>query len=404
MISRPLDALRRTNKFPWTEEAEQAFVMLKSSLSSDDLLSYPKFDSPFLVTCNASSVALVRVISQLDDEQKERPVSFCSRALKGAETRYSAIERETLARKFTLERHRYFLIGRPIVIQSDHQPLKYLFKHSDLGAKQSRWLNSLMEYDIRDFQYIKGKSNVIADALSRSVDSVESVHLLARTQASRAKVRDQNMSTVIDPRGHLSDPRGQDMSTVIDPRGHLSDPGGQDLSTVIDPRDHLSGPRGQHLSTVIDQRDHLSGPRGQHLSTVIDQRDHLSGPRGQHLSTVIDPRDHLSGPRGQHLSTVIDPRDHLSGPRGQHLSTVIDPRDHLSGTRGQHLSTVIDPRGQDVSKRCTCIDSTNTGLSSSNLSKYKTCTNKTDQSADAGPTGLGLGMNVEISGSRENIS
>ena len=32
------------------------------------------------------------------------------------------------------------------------------------------------------------------------------------------------------------------------------------------------------------------------------------------------------------------------------------------------------------------------------------CTNKTDQSADACPAGLGLGMNVEISGSRENIS
>ena len=71
-ISRPLDALRRTPKFQWTEEAEQAFVMLKNSLSSDDLLSYPKFDRPFLVTCDASSTALGGVISQLDDEQKDQ--------------------------------------------------------------------------------------------------------------------------------------------------------------------------------------------------------------------------------------------------------------------------------------------------------------------------------------------
>ena len=366
LISRPLDALRRASKFQWTEEAEQPFVTLQSS--SDDLLSYPKFDRPFLVTCDASSTALGGVISQLDDEQKERPVSFCSRALKGAETRYSAIEREALAIKFTLERHRYILIGHPIVIQNDHQLLKYLFKHSDLGARQSRWLNSLMEFDIRDFQYTKSKSNVIADALSRSVDSVESVHVLTRTQASRAKVRDQNMSTVIDPRGHLSDPRGQDMSTVFDPRGHLSDRRGQDMSTVFDPRGHLSV------------------------------------PRGQDVSTVVDPRGHLSDPRGQDISTVIAPGGHLSDPRGQDSSTVIDPRGHLSDPGGQHLSTVIDPRGQDVSKRCTCIDSTHPGLSSSNLSKCQMCTNTTDQSADACPTGLGLGMNVEYSGSRENIS
>ena len=129
-------------------------MTLKSSLSSDDLLSYPKFDSPFLVTCNASSTALVGVISQLDDEQNERPVSFYSRPLQGAETKYSTIEREALAIKFMLERHRYILIGHPIAIQSDHQPLEYLLKHSDLGARQSRWLTSLMEFDIRYINYI----------------------------------------------------------------------------------------------------------------------------------------------------------------------------------------------------------------------------------------------------------
>ena len=128
-----------------------------------------------------------------------------------------------------------------------------------------------MEYDIRDFQYIKGKSNVIADALSPSVDSVESVHELPRAQASRAKVRDQSVRTVIGPRGHVGDPGGQGMNTVIDPRGHV-------MSTAIDPGGHVGDPRGQGMNAVI-------GPGGHVMSTVIDPRGHVGDPRGQGMNT-----------------------------------------------------------------------------------------------------------------------
>ena len=46
---------------------------------------------------------------------------------------------------------------------------------------------------------------------------------------------------MIDPGGHVGDPRGQGMSTVVEPRGHVGDPRGQ----VGDPRGHdisKSGP------------------------------------------------------------------------------------------------------------------------------------------------------------------
>ena len=75
-ISRPLDALRKTDKFEWSAEAEEAFETLKNKLTSDDILFYPRFERPFLVTCDASDTALVGVVSQLDDQQRERPISF----------------------------------------------------------------------------------------------------------------------------------------------------------------------------------------------------------------------------------------------------------------------------------------------------------------------------------------
>ena len=168
-ISRPLDALRKTDKFEWTPEAEISFEELRGKLTSDDLLVYPRFNWPFLVTCDASNTALGGVVSQLDDENRERPITFCSRALKGAERNYSALDREALAIRFVLSRNRFFLLGHPIKIMSDHHPLKYIFNNSDLNSRQSRWVEELLEYDICGFEYLPGRVNHVADALSRSV-------------------------------------------------------------------------------------------------------------------------------------------------------------------------------------------------------------------------------------------
>ena len=170
-ISRPLDRLRKTDNYEWSEDCQIAFDKLRSILSSDDMLIYPRFDRPFLVTCDASSVAIGGVVSQLDNDGNERPVSYCSRALKGAEINYSATDREALAIKYTLERHRYFLLGHEIKIKSDHQPLRYLFLKSDLSSRHARWLDSLMEFQISEFAYIKGRANRVADALSRAVET-----------------------------------------------------------------------------------------------------------------------------------------------------------------------------------------------------------------------------------------
>ena len=173
-ISGPLDALRKADKFKWTKEAEAAFEELRRKLTSDDLLVYPRFDRPFLVTCDASNTALGGVVSQLDDANRERPIIFCSRALKGAKKNYSALDREALAIRFVLSRNRFYSLGYPIRILSDHKPLKPIFNNSDLNSRQSRWVEELLEYDICGFEYVPGHVNHVADALSRSVPAEDS--------------------------------------------------------------------------------------------------------------------------------------------------------------------------------------------------------------------------------------
>ena len=54
------------------------------------------------------------------------------------------------------------------VFMSNHNRLRYLFDQQNLNARQARWLATINEFDF-EIKYIKGKENMVADALSRRV-------------------------------------------------------------------------------------------------------------------------------------------------------------------------------------------------------------------------------------------
>ena len=95
----PLNDLTKKNApltVIWTPECEDAFVCLKSLMSSAPILSAPNFDIPFVVQVDASDRGLGAVLSQID-KGEEHPVCFLSRKLLPREQNYSTIEKECLA-------------------------------------------------------------------------------------------------------------------------------------------------------------------------------------------------------------------------------------------------------------------------------------------------------------------
>ena len=79
---------------------------------------------------------------------------------------YSSAKIELMALKWSVcNKFKDYLLGSKFTVFIDNNPLCYL-KSSKLGAAQIRWLSELTLYDF-DIVYRTGKSNLVADTLSR---------------------------------------------------------------------------------------------------------------------------------------------------------------------------------------------------------------------------------------------
>ncbi|CAF1067859.1 unnamed protein product, partial [Brachionus calyciflorus] len=128
--------------------------------------SYPDFSRTFVIQTDASQVAVGAVIGQFDNNKKFRPISYSSRHLTGAETRYSATERELLAIVEAKKKNYALIYGRKVLFVTDHQPLVTMKNLKEPMGRIGRLLHKLQDIDY-EIVYQPGKENFTADLLSR---------------------------------------------------------------------------------------------------------------------------------------------------------------------------------------------------------------------------------------------
>jgi RNase H-like domain found in reverse transcriptase len=155
----PLTSLTSSsNKFERLPTHQQAFEKIKKVIGTEVLLSYPDFSKPFYIYTDASDHQLGAVIMQ-----DKKPIAFYSRKLNTAQQRYTITERELLSTIETCKEYKNILLGYPIIVFTDH---KYnTFNGLKASDRILRWLLLLEEYGVI-FEYLPGKKNVVADALS----------------------------------------------------------------------------------------------------------------------------------------------------------------------------------------------------------------------------------------------
>ena len=95
-------------------------------------------------------------------------VSYFSKKFDEHQKRYSTVEKETLGLMLALNHFDVYLnpTAMPIIVYTDHNPIVFINKMKDKNQRLLHWSLNLQQYNV-DICHIRGKENVIADALSR---------------------------------------------------------------------------------------------------------------------------------------------------------------------------------------------------------------------------------------------
>lgn len=167
--------LPSSHKIKWSPEHQAVLCQLIDFLSQPPVLSYPDFEEPFILHCDASQEGLGAVLYQ---QQNGKPVviAYGSRTLTNAEKNYHlhSGKLEFLALKWAIcERFRDFLYySPPFTVYTDNNPLTYVLTTAKLNATAQRWVAELADFQFV-IKYRPGKANRDADGLSRMPLDIE---------------------------------------------------------------------------------------------------------------------------------------------------------------------------------------------------------------------------------------
>ena len=152
------------------------------------ILAYYNPNKPTIFQTNASCKGLGACLLQ-----NEKPVYFVSKALTETQKVYVAIELESLAVAWAIEKFCHFLYGNEFTLETDQKPLEVILSKSLNHAtpRLQRILIRTFPYHFK-IRYIPGATNHVADCLSRlgvQKDSISLPKLHVNQITSQLKAR-----------------------------------------------------------------------------------------------------------------------------------------------------------------------------------------------------------------------
>ena len=169
-LAKPLTDLTRDKAvWRWGDAEANSFTALKVAMATAPVLHLPDFEKQFVVTIDASDVAVGAILEQ-NFGSGLQPIAFASRKLNATEIRYSAYETEMLGIVWALGQWKhYFQSPHQIIIQTDHAPLRHHPNQTFVNSRVWSWISILRGYNV-EIRHILGKKNP-ADSLSRQLVS-----------------------------------------------------------------------------------------------------------------------------------------------------------------------------------------------------------------------------------------
>ncbi|GJS44497.1 reverse transcriptase domain-containing protein [Tanacetum coccineum] len=126
----------KKSDFLWTEEAEATFRQMKEHITKLPMPTAPEEQEELIVYLAASKEAVSAVL-MTKREARQMPIYFISRALRGLEVNYSAMEKLVLALVHASKRLRRYFQAHPIIVITD-QPIKNILSNPEVAGRMQK--------------------------------------------------------------------------------------------------------------------------------------------------------------------------------------------------------------------------------------------------------------------------
>jgi len=154
----------------WGLLHKKCFVSLKSIACKSPILKPINYDRSrengehIYLVCDTSIAGIGSYYGQGVDWQTCRPARFLSKKFSMAQHSYRTYEQEMLAILEGLLHWEDKLLGREIIIITDHRTLEFFDTQCAMSLWQICWYKYLLRFSYT-IQYVEGIKNVITDAL-----------------------------------------------------------------------------------------------------------------------------------------------------------------------------------------------------------------------------------------------
>ena len=154
---------------------QESFKILKDSLMTEPILTYPDLNHPYVLFTDASKYAWACVLTQEKTHQIEdkevkilHPITYMSGFFRGSQLNWACLTKEAYTIYMSIKKLAYYLEDADITL-SDHLPLKKFLAKNTLNSKVNNWAIEISPFRIT-FEYIKGIKNMLDDKMNRLIE------------------------------------------------------------------------------------------------------------------------------------------------------------------------------------------------------------------------------------------
>ena len=141
-VATPLTSLlKKVSNFISDDTCQTTFKNLKGMLSTQPVLTSPRFDKQFKLATDASNQGCGATLFQESKSGYDQPISYFSRKFNKHQLNYSTFEKEALGSILALQHYHIYLTNTqtPVIVYTDHNPLTFIHRVKDNSQHVLRW-------------------------------------------------------------------------------------------------------------------------------------------------------------------------------------------------------------------------------------------------------------------------